>query len=70
MKGDDRQTWAAITLQGWAEEGATVEDSSQQGFETSEINQERGPMRKDGVLVKTKRSMLQVRVKQKRKLTQ
>lgn len=32
---------AAITL-AWAEEEATVKDSSQEWFETSEINQERG----------------------------
>lgn len=38
---DDRQTWAAITL-AWAEEEATVKDSSQEWLETSEINQERG----------------------------
>lgn len=41
VTGDDRQTWAAITL-AWAEKEATVKDSSQEWFETSEINQERG----------------------------
>lgn len=41
VTGDDRQTWAAITL-AWAEAEATVKDSSQEWFETSETNQERG----------------------------